>query len=154
MPLHPPLSVALAWPSPNYVDPITRGKSRMIVTIILSFLVLLVLVLRFYTRLSLTKVFNSDDILIALTTVSTSGFLPSQGTAIYKFLRTVFYASVQCLADSVRCELLRDTPYLGHPTNNKHHASQDLPCRTTHLRCSNKFGETVTPCVIPSATRQ
>ena len=74
MPLHPPFTVALTWPTPNYVNPVTRGYSRMIVAVIFTPLILLVLALRYYTRLSLTRKFNANDILIAATTVRTLRF--------------------------------------------------------------------------------
>ena len=66
----PPLSVLLTWPVPNYVDPVTRGNASLIVNIIFILLVVLVVGLRFYCRMSAGALrFGWDDGMIALALV-------------------------------------------------------------------------------------
>ncbi|TKA67673.1 hypothetical protein B0A55_08648 [Friedmanniomyces simplex] len=68
----PPLSVLLTWPTPNYVDPETRGNASLIVNLIFISLVILVVSLRFYCRFSAGALrFGWDDAMIALTLLCT-----------------------------------------------------------------------------------
>lgn len=60
----PPLSVMMTWPTPNYVDPPTRGHGVLVVNIICICFAFLVVMLRLYTRLRITCSFGVDDILI------------------------------------------------------------------------------------------
>lgn len=63
----PPLSVILTWPSPNYVDPETRGDASLIVNLVFILLVILAVALRFYCRLSAGALrVGWDDAMIAL----------------------------------------------------------------------------------------
>ena len=65
----PPLEVIATWPTPNYVDPVTRGWANAIVNIVLYPLVCIALSIRIYTRLRITKSFGWDDWLILLSFV-------------------------------------------------------------------------------------
>lgn len=60
----PPTAVMATWPTPNYVDPPTRGHGAMIVNIVCITLAILVVILRLYTRLRITCSAGVDDILI------------------------------------------------------------------------------------------
>jgi hypothetical protein len=63
-----PLEMIASWPKPNYVDPIRRGPSIIILNIILYTLVLVIVSIRTYTRLRISRSFGIDDafILIAM----------------------------------------------------------------------------------------
>ncbi|PWY70255.1 integral membrane protein [Aspergillus heteromorphus CBS 117.55] len=60
----PPASVLATWPTPNYVDPVTRGNAVLIVNVTLLSLAFIVTVLRLYTRFRITCTPGLDDFLI------------------------------------------------------------------------------------------
>ncbi|KAI1397924.1 integral membrane protein [Hypoxylon fuscum] len=62
----PPASVLASWPTPNHVNPDTRGHIGMVVGILLATLVTITLLIRLYSRIWLTKGFGLDDILMSL----------------------------------------------------------------------------------------
>lgn len=62
----PPSSVLSAWPTPNYVNPVTHGPADLVVLPLLMALVTTFLCIRFYTRVFITKGFGVDDVLILL----------------------------------------------------------------------------------------
>ncbi|KAL2825646.1 hypothetical protein BDW59DRAFT_161606 [Aspergillus cavernicola] len=62
----PPVEVILTWPTPNYINPHTRGGAVLIVSIILTILSTIITVLRVYTRLRITCTAGLDDVLIVL----------------------------------------------------------------------------------------
>ena len=64
-----PLSVLLSWPTPNYVDPIRRGPSLVIVNSVLLPLAIVIVGLRLYTRLFIIRSAGLDDLFIALAVV-------------------------------------------------------------------------------------
>ena len=68
--MHPTKEVIATWPKPNFVNPVTRGPALTIVNIIFIILVFLVVGLRYYTRLRITRSFGQDDIVIGLSVVS------------------------------------------------------------------------------------
>lgn len=68
--MHPDLAVIQSWPKPNYINPETRGPALTIVNIIFIILVFLIVGLRYYTRLRITRSFGTDDIVIGLSVVS------------------------------------------------------------------------------------
>ena len=65
----PPAEVLLAWPLPNYIDPVTRGDAVLIVNIITIIIAFLVTCLRLYTRLRITCTPGLDDIVIIISLV-------------------------------------------------------------------------------------
>jgi hypothetical protein len=65
-----PLDVILSWPAPNYVDPERRGPALIIINSILLPLALVVVGLRLYTRLRISRSAGLDDVFIALASVS------------------------------------------------------------------------------------
>ncbi len=75
---NPPWSVIASWPRPNYIDPVTRGPGLVIVNVVLLVLMLLVVGLRFYTRMRITKSFGADDIFIGLALVFAEIFIPTE----------------------------------------------------------------------------
>lgn len=65
----PPVSVLEEWPSPNYVDPVLRGPANITIIAIFFPLALLVVGIRIYTRIRLSKSFGIDDWFILATLV-------------------------------------------------------------------------------------
>lgn len=63
------------WPTPNYVDPPTRGGGVLIVNLICISLAFLVVSLRLYTRLRITCSAGVDDILITMGLVFAIGMV-------------------------------------------------------------------------------
>lgn len=64
--LLPPAEVLATWPTPNYVDPVTRGPAVNIVNIILISIAFVVTVLRLYTRFKITCTPGLDDFFIVI----------------------------------------------------------------------------------------
>ncbi|OGM50191.1 integral membrane protein [Aspergillus bombycis] len=62
----PPADVLATWPTPNYIDPTTRGDSVLIVTIVFAAIAFVVTCLRLYTRFKITCSPGIDDILIVV----------------------------------------------------------------------------------------
>lgn len=62
----PPLDVVLTWPTPNYVDPETRGPANEIVAITLWIAATVIVTIRLYARKRITHGFGADDIFIIL----------------------------------------------------------------------------------------
>ncbi|KAL7626169.1 hypothetical protein AAE478_002939 [Parahypoxylon ruwenzoriense] len=60
----PPASVLASWPTPNHVNPETRGHVGMIISLLLIGLVTIILAIRLYSRKWLTRGFGLDDIFI------------------------------------------------------------------------------------------
>ncbi|KAM0802195.1 hypothetical protein BDR22DRAFT_140645 [Usnea florida] len=69
--VHPTKEIIESWPAPNFVDPVTRGPGLTIVNAIFITLVLVVVGLRYYTRLRITKSFGLDDWVIGVSLVPT-----------------------------------------------------------------------------------
>ncbi|KAI1143954.1 integral membrane protein [Hypoxylon sp. FL0543] len=62
----PPASVLSSWPTPNYVNPDTRGHTGSIVGFLMAGLVTITLAIRLYARKCLTRGFGLDDVFIIL----------------------------------------------------------------------------------------
>jgi hypothetical protein len=65
-----PLSVLQSWPRPNYIDPPTRGSWAVAFFGVLSGIVVVIVLLRCYTRAFIQRWFGWDDILIIFALVS------------------------------------------------------------------------------------
>lgn len=65
----PPLEIILTWPTPDYIDPPTRGDALLIVNSIFITLVIVTVSLRLYTRLAIKRWFGLDDVFILLALV-------------------------------------------------------------------------------------
>ena len=59
--IHPPLEVTANWPTPNYVNPETRGHGAVILCAILSSFSIFTVALRLWTRAKVTNNFGVDD---------------------------------------------------------------------------------------------
>ncbi len=61
----PPIEVYLSWPAANYLHPTeVRGPAILVLTFIFVPLLVILVALRAYTRLQLTKNFGYDDVAI------------------------------------------------------------------------------------------
>lgn len=65
----PPDDVLEGWPKPNYVDPVTHGRSKIVLNVVLYAILLCIVALRMVTRIWLRKSFGGDDVLILLALV-------------------------------------------------------------------------------------
>ncbi|KAF2088817.1 hypothetical protein K490DRAFT_38175, partial [Saccharata proteae CBS 121410] len=79
---HIPLDVFFNFPTPNYIDPPTRGNALVVVNAIFISFVTIAVLLRMYTRIFLKRWFGSDDVFI-----------------IFAFITTVALTVVVVLAD-------------------------------------------------------
>ncbi|CAN8096919.1 unnamed protein product [Discula destructiva] len=70
----PDPSIISAWPVPNFTDPETRGPVAIIIVGFLLGLVTLLLAIRIYTRVWISKGFGQDDVLILLAYIPTAAF--------------------------------------------------------------------------------
>lgn len=68
----PPVEVWTAWPHPNYVNPETGGTYNTIITLILLPISIVIIGLRSFTRLRISKNFGLDDGLIVAALVCSS----------------------------------------------------------------------------------
>lgn len=62
----PPPTIAESWPTPNYIDPPTRGHGVLIVNVVCLALAFLIVSLRLYTRIWITCSAGVDDVLIVV----------------------------------------------------------------------------------------
>ncbi|PVH81161.1 hypothetical protein DL98DRAFT_174500 [Cadophora sp. DSE1049] len=71
----PSASVILSWPRPNYDDPVTTGPANVIITCIFYPLVCIIIGIRCYTRLRISRSFGWDDWLILAAMIPTTAFM-------------------------------------------------------------------------------
>jgi len=64
------MSVILALPAPNYVNPEEHSPATSIVNLVMCPLVIFVTLLRVWTRLRVSRTFGIDDLLILIALVS------------------------------------------------------------------------------------
>jgi hypothetical protein len=82
----PPLEVLITWPEGNYSHPSeVRGPAVLILTLIFVPTLLILVALRAYTRLCLTKNFGPDDVAIAASVV------PTLGCAVITMLAVLYH---------------------------------------------------------------
>ncbi|KAJ5345291.1 hypothetical protein N7541_007784 [Penicillium brevicompactum] len=62
----PPAAILATWPTPNYIDPPTRGHGVLVVNIVCLALAFIVVSLRIYTRIRITCSAGVDDVLIVI----------------------------------------------------------------------------------------
>jgi hypothetical protein len=66
----PPIAVLMSYPTPNYINPHTRGSSLIIVNAVFLGIATIVVLLRLYTRLFVRRWFGLDDVFICCAFVS------------------------------------------------------------------------------------
>lgn len=64
-----PFDVVFSWPVPNYTHPTTRGEALIAVNAVFISLVVIAVILRFYTRIFIKRWLGSDDYFIGLSLV-------------------------------------------------------------------------------------
>ncbi|KAF7453956.1 Integral membrane protein [Pyrenophora tritici-repentis] len=69
----PPPDVLATWPKPNYLDPVTRGPSLMIVELTLLPIAMIVVFLRLWVRISWLKKSWYDDYLMIVAMIFSIG---------------------------------------------------------------------------------
>jgi len=69
--MHPSAEIIASWPKSNFVNPLTRGSALTVVNVIFITLVFILVALRYYTRLRITKSFGLDDWIIGLSLIPT-----------------------------------------------------------------------------------
>ncbi|KAL1875225.1 hypothetical protein Daus18300_003296 [Diaporthe australafricana] len=80
-----PLAALQNWPTPNYANPERRGPAATIVVSVLLALVTLILVVRIYTRVRISRGFGLDDVLIIFAYIPTTAFAVLSFIAMWKF---------------------------------------------------------------------
>ncbi|ESZ92858.1 hypothetical protein SBOR_6766 [Sclerotinia borealis F-4128] len=68
----PPPQILSTFPQPNYIDPVTRGPLLLIITVVFLPIVYIVVGLRTFTRLYLSKHFGVDDVFLLIALVPTT----------------------------------------------------------------------------------
>lgn len=63
---HPTVDAIRAWPKPNYIDPQTKGKQLLVVTIISTILAIAAVLARVWVRLRYQRQFGADDAMLVL----------------------------------------------------------------------------------------
>ncbi|KAK2877177.1 hypothetical protein FQN49_001371 [Arthroderma sp. PD_2] len=89
----PPISVILSWPKPNYVNPTdVRGPLIIILTAIFAPLTLIVVLIRVFTRLHISKSFGADDIFIVAAAIPAiaCGIITVKGSIEFGWSRHVY----------------------------------------------------------------
>lgn len=89
----PPVEVLQSWPKSNYSNPSeVRGPSVLISTYVFVPLVIILVGLRLYTRLHISKYFGADDVLIvaAALPILTFGILTIPGVLKFGWTRHLY----------------------------------------------------------------
>ncbi|KAI9649770.1 hypothetical protein NHQ30_002351 [Ciborinia camelliae] len=68
----PPSDVLSAFPRPNYIDPVTRGPALLIITYVFLPVIYIVVGLRTFTRIHLSKHFGVDDVFLLIALIPTT----------------------------------------------------------------------------------
>lgn len=63
---HPPPSVIASWPTPNYVDPPTKGKGLFALSLILCIVAIILVGARLYVRGRMQRQLGFDDLFLAI----------------------------------------------------------------------------------------
>ncbi|OBT60150.1 hypothetical protein VE03_10404 [Pseudogymnoascus sp. 23342-1-I1] len=82
----PPLDVVETWPKPNYIDPDRRGHASLIVQCMLVFLATVIVSIRLYARVAITKArVGIDDVIIIISLIFAIGLSGSVILAIRQY---------------------------------------------------------------------
>ncbi|MCJ1232522.1 hypothetical protein MMC14_000475 [Varicellaria rhodocarpa] len=71
--LHPPQSVIDTWPTPNYINPVTRGYGLLALTVILFIVTPSIVGARLWARIIILRKPGLDDVLICFALIPTIG---------------------------------------------------------------------------------
>jgi hypothetical protein len=82
----PPVEVMMTWPQGNYTHPSeVRGPAIFVLTLICIPLIVILVALRVYTRLRLTKNFGADNVAIV------AALCPTLGCAVITMLAVLYH---------------------------------------------------------------
>ncbi|KFY25173.1 hypothetical protein V493_04777 [Pseudogymnoascus sp. VKM F-4281 (FW-2241)] len=82
----PPPEVVATWPKPNYVDPVRRGNESEVVQSFLAALVTVILIIRLYARIAITKAgIGLDDTMMIISWVFAMGLTASVILALKQY---------------------------------------------------------------------
>jgi hypothetical protein len=82
----PPVSEIAKWPVPNYVNPThVRGPELLIITCIFFPLAALMVALRIFTRIRVSKAFGVDDVFLLTALVPTGAITVLTGLAMTRW---------------------------------------------------------------------
>lgn len=73
---HPTIEDIRAWPTPDYVDPETKGNQLLVVTIISTILAIFSVLARVWVRLWYQRQFGADDVMLVLCMVGSFSVAP------------------------------------------------------------------------------
>jgi hypothetical protein len=68
--IHPPIDVLMSWPTGNYIDPVTRPKTVLIVACIFGPITVALLLARLWVRIHIQHNAGVDDWLMVIAVVS------------------------------------------------------------------------------------
>lgn len=117
----PPANVLASWPTPNYVNPVTRGPTNTIMNLIFFPILLFVVGLRIYTRVRVSRSFGLDDALILAAMVCKSsadlGWSYLTSPAAYHRLHGCKFVGPTGIPG--------ESPYLGHGAKVSYYRTED-----------------------------
>jgi len=124
------------WPTPNYVDPETRGNSVIVINCILYSLVVGVVGLRIFTRTCISRSYGADDTFILIAMVSP---LPNLFNHLFSDPTIVANHSLRDCNAGYPSEIRLESPRLGCASVNRRNRREilahkpDFVCRGKHL---------------------
>ncbi|KAF1915120.1 integral membrane protein [Ampelomyces quisqualis] len=110
----PPPEVMATWPRPNYVDPVTRGDTLMIVELTLLPIAMIVVFLRMWVRIAWLKKSWWDDYLMLLAMVFSIGttVLVILASRLYGWDRHVWDVKIPTLVTGRKASLAGQTLFV------------------------------------------
>lgn len=126
----PPLSVIANYPTPNYVNPETRGPSLLIANCVMLSISLVVVGIRFYTRIFISRCFGPDDFFILLALVCLMLLFPFCGAKV------VLDMDIRCCwhVSQFIYRIWRKPPCLGYCTQHHPKATSLFVSNSDRLR--------------------
>ncbi|KAK7185673.1 integral membrane protein [Paraphaeosphaeria sporulosa] len=90
--IHPPLSVILSWPTPNYMNPVTRPRVATILSCVFGPLTTLLLFARLWVRIRVQQNAGLDDWLMiaAIVSIKEKALLTTTASDVYGFNKHVW----------------------------------------------------------------
>ncbi|KAJ9227202.1 hypothetical protein DTO027B5_791 [Paecilomyces variotii] len=104
----PPASVMAHWPTPNYIDPPSRGGALLVVNIVFTSLSFLVVCMRIYTRLRITGSVGLDDatIIVSMLFAIAMAVVTSLASARYGWNRHIWDVPLEWIPTSEKLNMM------------------------------------------------
>ncbi|KAJ9302737.1 hypothetical protein DTO271G3_111 [Paecilomyces variotii] len=104
----PPASVMAHWPTPNYIDPPSRGGALLVVNIVFTSLSFLVVCMRIYTRLRITGSLGLDDatIIVSMLFAIAMAVATSLASAQYGWNRHIWDVPLEWIPTSEKLNMM------------------------------------------------